>query len=160
MVVARPQVRIRGALEADREFILSLAPRLAEFGPPPWRSSEEIARGECRTLAAALDSPVSGAELLLAESSDGVPLGFIYLESPLDYFRQTPHAHVGVLAVSEVAEGHGVAGALMRAGEAWARAHGFDTITLNVFAGNARARAFYQRVGYEPETLRYVKRLP
>jgi RimJ/RimL family protein N-acetyltransferase len=32
-------------------------------------------------------------------------------------------------------------------------------LTLNVFAGNARARGVYERLGYAPETLRYVKAL-
>jgi RimJ/RimL family protein N-acetyltransferase len=47
----------------------------------------------------------------------------------------------------------------LRAAEGWARAQGLELITLNVFAGNQRARAVYERIGYAPETLRYVKLL-
>ncbi|WP_369333663.1 GNAT family N-acetyltransferase [Corallococcus sicarius] len=48
----------------------------------------------------------------------------------------------------------------MAAGEAWAREQGYDRLTLTVFAGNARARAFYERLGFGEETLRLVKPLP
>ena len=152
-------VQVRPAREDDRPFILGLAPRLAEFGLPPWRSAGEIAQGEARTLAAALDALPAGSDLLVAESPEGEGLGFIFLQTDTDYFRGAPHAHVGILAVDQAAEGRGVAAALMQAGEAWARARGYEMITLNVFEGNARARAVYQRLGYLPETLRYVKPL-
>jgi RimJ/RimL family protein N-acetyltransferase len=32
-------------------------------------------------------------------------------------------------------------------------------LTLNVFDGNVRARRVYERGGFAPETLRYVKQL-
>ena len=47
----------------------------------------------------------------------------------------------------------------MRAAEAWARGRGYRKLTLNVFEGNARARAIYDHFGYRPETVRYVKLL-
>ena len=45
----------------------------------------------------------------------------------------------------------------MRAAEDWARANGYSRLTLNVFEGNARARAVYEKFGYQVETIRYVK---
>jgi ribosomal protein S18 acetylase RimI-like enzyme len=48
---------------------------------------------------------------------------------------------------------------LLATAEAWARDRGHPFITLNVFAQNTRARALYERVGFGPETLRYVKPL-
>ena len=57
-----------------------------------------------------------------------------------------------------IAAAHRLArGALMRAAEAWARAHGYRRLTLNVFEANHAARAVYEHLGYAPETLRYVK---
>jgi RimJ/RimL family protein N-acetyltransferase len=41
--------------------------------------------------------------------------------------------------------------------ESWAREQGMAMLTLNVFDGNARARRVYERNGFAPETLRYVK---
>jgi RimJ/RimL family protein N-acetyltransferase len=48
---------------------------------------------------------------------------------------------------------------LMDAAEAWAREHKLEMLSLNVFAANERARRVYERLGYTPETLRYVKPL-
>jgi ribosomal protein S18 acetylase RimI-like enzyme len=75
----------------------------------------------------------------------------------VDYFTGDRHGHLGMIAVTEAAEGTGAGGALMRAAEDWARDHGYPTLTLHVFEGNARARRFYERAGYQVETVRYVK---
>jgi GNAT superfamily N-acetyltransferase len=61
--------------------------------------------------------------------------------------------------VSSSAEGHGAGRALVEAAEEWARFEGLELITLNVFANNQRARSVYERLGYAPETLHYVKPL-
>jgi GNAT superfamily N-acetyltransferase len=81
----------------------------------------------------------------------------VYLQQPVDYFRQRPHAHVAILTVSGESEGQGAGRALLEAAEAWARSRGVEMITLHVFVGNERARAVYERQGYAAETLRYVK---
>lgn len=65
-----------------------------------------------------------------------------------------------MIAVTERAEGQGAGRALMHAAEAWAAARGYPKLTLNVFEGNSRARAIYERFGYQIETVRYVKMLP
>ena len=130
--------------------------RLGSFGPPPWRTAEEIGEADARVVRAFFENPPEGAALLLAESG-GVPLGFIYLEVLRDYFVGEEHGHVGILAVTQEAEGRGAGGALMRAAEAWALGRGYRRLTLNVFDGNARARAVYLHLGYRPETVRYVK---
>ena len=149
-------MRIRPALPDDRAFVLAAAHRLASFGPPAWRPSEDIVNGEARTLEGFFTAPPAGSALLIAESkSDRV--GFVYLEPLRDYFTLEPHGHVGMLVVTEEAAGKGVGGALMRAAEAWAREHGYRRLTLNVFEANHAARAVYEHLGYAPETLRYVK---
>jgi GNAT superfamily N-acetyltransferase len=66
---------------------------------------------------------------------------------------------VAVLAVAAEAEGQGVGRALLEAAEGWTREQGLSMLTLNVFEGNTRARTVYERLGYAPETLRYVKTL-
>jgi len=136
--------------------VLQTAARLAAFGPPPWRTAEELVEGEARTLRDFFESPDDGSRLLIAESGDR-RLGFALVEELRDYFTLERHGHVGILAVTEEAEGKGAAGALIRAAEAWARDRGFHTLTLNVFSANAHARGVYEHLGFVEDTVKYVK---
>ena len=150
----RSDVRIRPANRSDEAFVHRTTGRLAAFGPPAWRTPDEIVEAERRTLRAFfIESPTDTA-LLIAES--GTPLGFVYLETQVDYFTGERHGHVGIIAVDDVAEGRGIGKALLEAAGSWARTRGFRRLTLNVFAGNERARRLYEHAGFEPETLRYV----
>lgn len=150
-------IRIRAARADDRAFLLGLLPRLAEFTLPPWRTGAEIIAGEERTLASALAQLPPDAELLVAEGPEGARLGFVYIETETDYFRSKPYAHIGILAVDRSGEGAGVGRALIEAAEEHARKRGDPLITLNVFERNVHARAVYERLGYVPEVIRYVK---
>jgi ribosomal protein S18 acetylase RimI-like enzyme len=152
-------IRTRDATADDREFAIATARRLADFGPPIWRSPLDIVTGEVRTLDDFFDGSTTGSSLMIAEEESGIRLGFVYVETLIDYFSSEPHGHVGMIAVASAAEGRGVGRVLMEAAEAWARSHGFSRLTLNVFAGNARARAFYETLDFAVETLRYVKNL-
>ena len=151
----RSDVRIRPAGRSDQAFVHRVTGRLAAFGPPSWRTPDEIVEAERRTLDAFFVDPPSGAALLIAE--DGTPLGFIYLETQIDYFSGERHGHVGIVAVDDGAEGTGVGRALLDAAASWASTRGFRRLTLNVFEGNDRARRIYERAGFQPETLRYVR---
>ena len=64
-----------------------------------------------------------------------------------------------MIAVDEASERRGVAGALMKAAERWARLLGYRRLTLHVFDANIKARGLYEHLGYEVETLRLVKML-
>jgi GNAT superfamily N-acetyltransferase len=155
-----PPVTVREAGPEDQAFVLKTAERLGGgFPTPPWRSPQEIVAGEVRTLRHFAGSGDAGSKLLVAEDAAGCLLGFIFLEPQEDYFTQTRHGHVGMLAVAEAAEGQGAGRVLMAAAEAWGREQGFTKLTLNVFEGNRRAQKVYEHLGYSPETLRYVKML-
>jgi GNAT superfamily N-acetyltransferase len=162
-------ITVREGTAADRDFVVETARRFAAFGPPPWRSALEVVAGEVRCLDEFFDGRLSGRTLLIAEdvpdvpaspeprSGAGGPAGFAFLEPAVDYFSGEPHGHIGMIAVTEAAEGRGAGAALMRAAEDWARRHSYSKLTLNVFDGNTRARQVYERFGYQIETLRYVK---
>ncbi len=149
---------VRPVTVDDHDFVLATARRLAAFGPPPWRTSIEVVEGEVRCLDEFFDGRMPGCELLVAED-EGRRLGFAFVEPHVDYFTQATHAHLGMIAVTEDAEGTGAATALLGAAEEWSRARGYTTLTLNVFQGNSRARAFYEKSGYLVETVRYTKPL-
>jgi GNAT superfamily N-acetyltransferase len=151
-------IRVRVARGTDRAFVLDTAARLADFGPPSWRTAEELIEGEARTLRDFFESPDDGTRLLIAETGDG-RVGFALIEELRDYFTLERHGHVGILAVTAGAEGRGAGGALLRAAEAWARDRGFRTLTLNVFSSNQHARAVYEHLGFEEDTVKYIKRI-
>lgn len=157
----KPDWRIRLAQPADREPVLWLVPRLRGFGTVPLRSAQDLDAGESRTLNRYFDapSPVEGARLWVAESPAGSVEGAAYAERVTDYFTQELHAHLGILMVSENAEGRGVARLLVETVENWARLSGSRFLSLNVFAGNERARSFYEHASFRLDTLRYVKPL-
>lgn len=151
---------VRAATAADRDFMLGVVPRLRAFGPPPLRPDDALDRAERETLERALAEPAPDAVLLVAELTGTGPAGVAYAHAATDYFTGERHGHLSILAVAEAGEGKGAGRALLAAVEAWSHAQGHRFITLNVFAGNERARAVYERAGYGQDTIRYVKELP
>ena len=151
---------IRPARQDDEAFLVGLMPRLADFPLPAWRTAEEIAQADRHLLHDALTGVLSHSAILVAElSPGGERAGYVFATTKHDYFTRAAHAHVEIIAVEPAAEGRGVARALMDAIEQWARRRGYRLVTLNVFDRNARARALYDSLGYEIETVRYRKAL-
>jgi len=152
-------VRIRDAQPDDRDFILRLVPELLAFDSPPvWRGVGEMTAVDVRVIGEALEGRPRGASVLIAEDERGLRMGFIHLCEEQDYFGGAC-GHVGDVVVTPAARGRGVGRALLAAGERWARERGYRMLTLNVFVGNARARALYEAIGFRPETVRHVKEL-
>ena len=153
------EVGVRRATPADRTWILPLAPRLIEFGPPPWRPVSAMNQAVTEAIDRALVATPPGSVVFVAEGDDGRPLGFIHVETASDYFTHEAHGHVSDLVVARDGEGRGVGRALMSAAESWARDRGYRLMTLNVFEDNQRARALYDRLGYRLDTMKLVKEL-
>ncbi|HJX29352.1 MAG TPA: GNAT family N-acetyltransferase [Thermoanaerobaculia bacterium] len=153
------QIEIRSATPADRDFVLGLVPRLRAFGPPPLRPPEALDEAEVRALSRAFAALPDGAVLFVAEHPRHGALGVAYAETATDYFTQEKHGHLAILMVAEAGEGKGAGRALLTAVESWSARQGHRFITLNVFAGNSRARTVYERAGYTQDTIRYLKEL-
>ena len=155
---------IRPATPADRAFVVNLASRLVDgFDAPSHRTRSELIEGDRRALEAWFDSLRQGSgasgpedEAMLIAELDGRPAGCAFLVTLVDYFNERPHAHLSVLAVEKSAEGRGVGSALLDACEQWARKRGSDRLTLSALVTNARARALYERRGFNGEYIRYV----
>jgi ribosomal protein S18 acetylase RimI-like enzyme len=151
---------IRAARRDDEAFLVGLMPRLADFPLPAWRTAEEIARADEHLLRDSLTGVLPHSAILVCElSPGGERAGYVFATTRHDYFTRAAHAHVEVLAVEAGAERRGVARALMDAIEEWARRRGYRWVTLNVFDRNARARALYDGLGYDVETVHYRKTL-
>lgn len=155
-----PQIGIRPARPEDAEWITTLAPRLHEFGPPPWRDRAGMDTAVAAGLARDVASPPPGAVILVAEDAAGTPLGFVSLRTDRDYFTSEPVGHVTDIVVAREGEGRGVGRALLAAAERWGEECGHPWLTLHVFEGNARARRVYEQAGYVAEWTRMLKALP
>jgi GNAT superfamily N-acetyltransferase len=152
-------IRVRPAIPGDRAFVLALVPELAAFGPPPWRCAPQMIETDTLVLAAAIDEATAAATVLIAQDDAGTRLGFIHLTSDTDYYTRRDCGHISDIVVAPEARGRGVSEALLSAADDWAAARGYALLTLNVFVGNTRARAVYERTGFGVETVRYVKDL-
>lgn len=111
--------------------------RLAELEekcfPDPWSRAlllDMIAREDAVSLAAV--------------DADGLVLGYA------SYRRVLDEGSVDSVAVDPAFRRRGIAGALLEALEASARETGLRSLTLEVRASNAAARALYAGAGYVP----------
>lgn len=153
-------VTVRSASALDRSAVLALVPRLAETGTPVGRNRGKVQAADLRSLAGAFDTPRDGTMLLVAEV-DGRVAGFIHAFPVQDYYTATATAivHVADVVVAREAEGHGIGRRLMDAVERHAIDAGYRMIQLYVLPENAPARALYERAGYRPEWIKYVRPL-
>ncbi|MBV9496654.1 MAG: GNAT family N-acetyltransferase [Acidobacteria bacterium] len=114
-----------------------------------------VAEGFAKELAA----PTPGSAFFAAVDDDGTPLGLLSLRTDHDYFTKEPIAHISDIVVARAGEGRGVGRALLAFAEQWATDGDYRLMSLNVFAGNDRARRIYEEAGYEVEWTRMVKRV-
>jgi ribosomal protein S18 acetylase RimI-like enzyme len=151
--------RVREYQASDKDFILSLVERFTAFELPEWRTAQEIDSLNERTIRQALEQAAEGEATFVCEDEAGIPAGFIHLQTEVDYFNGSKNGYISDLATAPAFEGQGVGRLLMDAAEAWGRAQGFRLLTLYVFAGNARARAIYEKRGFREEVIKYAKKL-
>jgi ribosomal protein S18 acetylase RimI-like enzyme len=150
-------VTIRLATPTDDSILVALAVRLTAFPLPPWRTAVEIASADARAMRDAVRAGRPDDDVLIAERNATV-VGCLHILAVTDFFGRR-HAHISVLATTEAAQGSGVGRALMAYAEEWTLQRELTLVTLNVFAGNARARGFYEHAGFGPEVVKYVKEL-
>ena len=133
-----PTAAIRRAAVDDAEDV-------AEIWRDGWRDGhlglvpEELA--EARTVESFRSRAVDRVRDTTVATVEGLVAGFVMVVDD----------EVEQVYVSAAHRGTGIAGALMAEAERQVRANGNDTAWLAVVAGNARARAFYERVGWQDE---------
>lgn len=152
------EVLIRAAREEDRDFVAGFVSSLLEYGSPAWKETRSLVPGFRTVLGDAVSNQDARATVLIAQDRQGERLGFVSVKIR-ENVTGAERAHVADLAVREDARGSGVGRALMQAVEAWARARGLATVGLDAWSTNARAMAFYHRLGYRPESLHLIKEL-
>jgi ribosomal protein S18 acetylase RimI-like enzyme len=152
-------ISLRPATADDAPWIFAQVPRLHEFGPPPWRTVEQMNAGEIADLQVALTSVDDPDRLFViaVRAGTGERVGFLYAKTQTDFFTGEPHAHIADIVVAREGEGEGVGRALMEAVQTWSRARGHRVLTLSVFPDNRRALALYERLGFRIDALRMLK---
>ena len=92
---------------------------------------------------------------ILAAVEKGALLGYAFCILQVTegdpVLRDRKVMYIDDLCVDEFRRGQGVAGALYRAVCDYARELDCDAVTLNVWCGNDRAMAFYEKCGLKPQ---------
>jgi ribosomal protein S18 acetylase RimI-like enzyme len=149
---------IRDAVPGDSNAILALMPRLADYDTPPSRDPKHLWMHDAELLEQWRNGDAECLVHVAVDIDDRI-LGFSLVRLRPELLSLEPSAHLEAIAIDKRAEGMGIGKALLETAEASARAHGALTMTLHVFAVNARARALYEKAGYDGELMRYIKPL-
>jgi GNAT superfamily N-acetyltransferase len=149
---------IRPAQAADRDFIFTLSPGLAEVAELPWHTDAVVQKMQDDYIVEVIDKPV-GPQISLIAEKNNIALGFIHACSHKDSISGETCGTVPLLAILPKSQGIGVGRALMQAAESWAKEQGYRLLHLEVFAHNNKAQGFYQNLGFEAETLHMIKEI-
>ncbi|MGE5224848.1 MAG: GNAT family N-acetyltransferase [Omnitrophica WOR_2 bacterium] len=150
-------IHVRSYLLDDRDFVLSLAPRLT-IGMPAWRDPQLCLAAVQGWITGSIDQNGKKTMVFVAVDEHGERLGFVTVTTET-YFTGERQAYIGELATSEEAEGRGAGKALVQTCEQWARDQGYRIISLVTGAANGRALGFYRRLGYKEEDIRLIRLL-
>jgi len=149
---------IQSASAADSKAVLALLPRLAEFEVPTNRNPDDLWQGDADVFREWLAGNRSDVEVLVARVNEET-VGVSMFSFRKELLSGEPSAHLETLALEKSFEGQGIAKALMDETEKRVIEKGALWISLHVFANNTRARALYERQGFDGELLRYSKPL-
>ena len=150
---------IRPATPRDTEAILALMPRLAEFEVPASRNPEHLWMHDAAMLRSWSDGSTDECFVHVAEASSERIAGFAMVSLRPELLSAAPSSHLEAIAVAPGFERLGIGASLLRAVEDEAKRRGAETMTLHVFSANTRARALYEREGFDGELMRYIKPL-
>lgn len=160
-LAAYPGLSVRIAEPADRDFVMSLTPRLVASGPPPWRDPRKMLAAYVEVIGSILrpqgvqrHTPRSGAALLIAEDAHATPIGFVLLVAAIDCYTHERHGHVAQIVImdpQDIAAGQ----TLIAAAQDWTRSRGCRLLTMSEFWANHPASAVYQQPGFAEELVKY-----
>src|SRR4026207_1920222 len=105
---ANSNIHTRPATIKDQDFIISLLPRLTEFGSPSWRDLTAMISTDTQIMIDKLNNRPEGTVIFIAEDEKKVPLGFIHLQAGNDYYYKEKHAHISDVIVASGVEGRGI----------------------------------------------------
>jgi ribosomal protein S18 acetylase RimI-like enzyme len=111
-------------------------------------------------MRAALDNP-NGAVVVCIDGGEvaGVMIYEIVDKPATDYSYASRSLHIDEFGVAKKHRRKGCGEMLIDAAVEAAKASGVNRITLQVFAFNEGARAFYERMGFAPMAIRMAREL-
>lgn len=145
--------------DEDRRFIEGLNSRLTDVIKAPTHSSSDVQSFQEAFTATAWELDDGKGATFLAVDKTGDRTGYVNVREGSDEVLGEACGYIALLAVKQEHEGRGIAKALVERAEQWAREMGFRRLALDVFASNDHALKFYERAGFQPETIRVIKRL-
>lgn len=150
-------IHVRVAESIDREFVMSLLPRLVAYGLPAWRDPQKMLAAYTEVIGSVLHAPRSGAALLIAENACRTALGFILLVAATDCYTHERHGHVAQIMLADGLQELAAGRALIAAAEEWSRSRGYRLLTLSEFWANHPAHGLCRQLGFAEEMVKYRK---
>jgi len=154
-----PRLEIRLATGADADFIRGGSARLAENSRLDWLPEEATDRFAAAGCESAVEAIGRHDQIVLIAETAGERLGFLHAYLDISAFTRESVGYISTVVVTAEAAGRGAGRLLIEKAEQWVRDHGCELITLEVFAENRTARAVYERLGYQEQTLKLARRL-
>ena len=139
--------------------MIALLPELANFDIPERRKPEHLWHGDEEMIREWIHGKRPESFCCIALSDDGEVTGLSFVTLREELLSHEPSAHLEVLVVSPNWRRLGLGRRLSEAAEVEAKKRGAESITLHVFRKNERARALYEKLGYDEELLRCSKPL-
>lgn len=152
--------RIRDFLPTDHHFIINVTSRMSEFELKERRQAQQIDNTNIAMLIDAMEEVEADPDtaiFVVEDETRMMPVGFIRLQTQLDYFSKEKHGYIANIAVDIEHEGKGIGRMLMAQAEVWAQDKGYSLLTLNVFEENTRAQEIYKKIGYSKDIIMYSK---
>jgi ribosomal protein S18 acetylase RimI-like enzyme len=145
--------------EGDREFIEGLNARLTEVIEAPAHSKSDVAMFQTNFTTTSWDSDIGENATFIAVKECGERIGYVNVREGMDEIAGEKCGYIALLAVIPEAEGLGVARSLVNEAEQWAKQLGYSRLALDVFASNDRGLRFYEKAGFQRETIRVIKQI-
>lgn len=148
-------VQIRPYRPDDRDQVMALAPRLAEW-VAAWRDPDAVLTAVHGWVRGSVETAGQPGHAVYVAVAGGQVAGFVSV-SERTHFTGQVDAYVGELGVRPDMERRGIATALMAAAQAWAADRGRPFLTLETGAANQPARSLYRALGFQEEDVRLTK---
>jgi ribosomal protein S18 acetylase RimI-like enzyme len=148
-----------GEGEMDRPFIEQMNARLVEVIKAPTHTESEVKSFQQGFTASSWNADIVNNATFVAINGQGAPIGYVNVREGNDEIAEGKCGYIALLAVVPEAEGQGVAQSLVNEAEKWARQMGYTRVALDVFASNERGLRFYDKMGFDHETIRVIKKI-